>query len=344
MKFHIYDRLKDFMGVPTKNFRPKLSKDAQGVSSVIGTVLVLGLTITAITVILMLSMEVLKDAERSTQYQNVLSQFESLDATVEDMVREGNEAGRVTNIVFNDGRLIANKGNDIWILSYNLTGVNATMLDLEDGDNQTKVDTQGNVNIIIHWLGGENEGEVDFSNINKAPGDTIYTTHNITGTVKIEINNYTTNKTIGRLWVFNMACFEYQLDSKTCALENGGIISEMDGVGSVVNDPLFYEAEIEGVAGIEKILSMRFIQISPNSSYRGLRNINKVLVTLEKNRFGENAVVFGFKLEIYGEHADAWLRYFEMHHDFQRDGNTVTFNDLPAQFHLGYSEIGISYG
>ncbi len=340
----------------TRYRRHTLCADTLGASEIIGTVLVIAITIGAITIVLLLGLPTLERAQRDEQYRSMIAQFEIFDETVSNMVREGRHSQRPFQFSLGSGYLTAGVDQDRWVVTCQYHRSNRIeFVDLADGDNTTYLRSYNlalRVDIMIYWRHGLDHGETHLEE-NVMNNDTIRTRNAFRGVVELVATDHSTGNLLARAWLFETSAVAYHLDTASgkysLFYENGGLLKRPGSAEErFIGSPMVHEhTPEEGINGIDAILTMRAVLFDANTSFtsgsqrgEGSETLD-FLFNLDYNAPGENSQLENLIIEINGDHEDAWLDHLSDSYRFNRIGSRLEYMETPLRFHFGYSIMSI---
>jgi len=173
--------------------------------------------------------------------------------------------------------------------------------------------------------------------ISAGGGDTFICNSDLTGTIRIDLFDEDTDLLLGRFFVFDLgsiSCvFPSSFGTYQKIIENNGVLNSEPGLDEVEIDPSFSSSL--------NSLSMRVVQLrSVGPSTVGRYGKFTYGVSLLENYVRERfTTVFHLKIQVYGQHKDVWLQYFEKKYDFiPVDDNTVAHPGLDGATRLLLSQ------
>lgn len=328
----------------TKQIRTYISQDNHGVSTVIGSILIILIVIASIAIVLSWGMPYIEnkklDATKNTA-------FGHLNKMVEDtinIVREGyNNSAVINKVQVQNSYLSLNSSIDRFVICYSINdsyNFNVSNLD-DDGEfiitmndfyrtnNLAQIElyymeddpfvTAPSVNPKTLTIGsGITQNGNDF-NINPSIG----TSFSIKGTVIMNLSSSTA--IFGKIIIFDLGNIEYKIESSQgyyrYIIENGCIISSENNINNLMREPLFFSTD--------NITSFRIIQTRAANQVIGggtrgyMVDVKTKLIYSDVKELLQ--VIYNMTIDIYGDYSDVWFDYLENTHYFiMQDENTIS--------------------
>jgi len=282
--------------------------DCNGVTPVIGTLLVVMVVFSIVGSILIWGIPHFERNKIKSLLEGVYSQLEILEETLHELIYSDEKDVRESKLFIETGNLYFKTSTDrmIFLYSYN-SGYDFEIQGLNTiGKNFTLTMLQGIcTHLNITWT---SENGVTFSQTKPVMGNpsTVEVDREIKGTVSIFLYNDTI--LFGRVEVFDFNSILYELHSAFGTykffLNNGAIIVHYPINSSYLNSkPIVYKNK--------KIFSFHLIQLNSSKFLSGGGSLKyHFSINVISHIIIENNKISFLKIRIYGENKYAWHNYF----------------------------------
>jgi len=135
--------------------------------------------------------------------------------------------------------------------------------------------------------------------------------------IKIDIKNVGETEIIGRIWLFDVGSLSYEISSSSTThkviSENGGVISGRYNSYYLFNEPKIYNNDGTFVMRI-----IQFKPVSETTAGGGGKATYRISMKVNNSFIRENKVniLDYFKMQVFGDYADAWKNYFTLKQGF----------------------------
>ncbi|RLI49930.1 MAG: hypothetical protein DRP09_20320 [Candidatus Thorarchaeota archaeon] len=335
-------------------------RDCYAVSEVIGILFVLIIATTAISSITIWSNIRMSDQKSTIRVENLLEQFNTFDGFLNEMVGEGVNSSRIFAVTADEGQISITSYGTRFVFclphsTYNCTVSGFSLNDLDYSDNINfnfyLYNDSPTLNFSLYSLGNNTKLEYYLNSSPPTVSNNWYEysvsfNHLINGAVRIDIYNETSGVFIAELFVIDVGSLTYETQSNSgnsqVIVENGGIVFGRPGSYYLINEPTVYNSD--------GALVLRILQIQPGSemgtnigggaTYRFFTKIvkNDILYLSDDMQYSNSS----FKMQIFGDYADAWISYFTTRNNYfdQYDSSSFDAGTLHVNntyFTLAYS-------
>jgi len=327
----------------------RCSRRNKAVSPVIGTILVLAISLSTIASMLLWGIPYIESRKVNSMVTSVYNQFKTLDDALYLLVQQGLDASTVTSVAIEKGSININPIGERIIIFYSLdSDYNFNVSGLDDGDDSFKIKLEQapsppplphNCWMKVRWLND--------SYIRSTPTRRVgnsYVEFNFPRDIKnmVKINLYdgdNGNRNFGRIWLFDTGSITYDLPSSVgeykVVAENLGIVV-YSPAGPYLRDwPVIYNTT--------NSLSMRILNVRSSQGGSGA-GIYRFLIQVNDDECTEaNTQVYYFKIQIYGDCSTVWRDYFKSQHGFGEYGSGTLYRNI-QRFSLVYSLCNVNMG
>ena len=132
-----------------------------------------------------------------------------------------------------------------------------------------------------------------------------------------DIKNVGETEIIGRIWLFDVGSLSYEISSSSTThkviSENGGVISGRYNSYYLFNEPKIYNNDDTFVMRI-----IQFKPVSETTAGGGGKATYRISMKVNNSFIRENKVniLDYFKMQVFGDYADAWKNYFTLKQGF----------------------------
>lgn len=297
------------------------------VSEVVGYVLVTGITVLAITLVLLTSGPALDEIRSNQQHDSMLRYFHDLDQNF-DTILSGSPSGAapVWRVAMSSGSLSVDNGTDnMWVYATDHDEDHLTSYaEFNDEDNRFKIDVDGSLdgNLLANasvWEGGEDtEITADVSSAASGATHEITLRETDTGrdvplagnTVQVEFEDSgNTDGVFSQAWITDAGTIEWANpggDLDRIVYQNTAIIALVDGGQVLHNDPRIKPTQdLEGDNVYDYI---RLATVNGSASIGG-RTTASVLLSSQGN-YERHSTTTAERVQLYPpvNTAEAWER------------------------------------
>ncbi len=334
-----------------------------GVSEVVGTILVLGIITSSVTLTLVHYTPLIDEKKADISLNSALIQFGTMNKIIQDTVSQGVHCNRVYRFVTDQGTINIDSKGDRFIIYYsNDTDYDFTVAGLDDDNNEFTICqcsgwtapqcTIDYLNGNFDNIGGQNQ--MDCTYYTNGKSYTISGTRfPLTGSVKIDIVNMGPGMPgipplhqVGCIWLFDAGSITFQSSSPSgtnrIIAENGAVIQTYpSGDGWLSREPVVFNQSNHFV--------LNMIQINGSTGSGGPGTYKFYLEVENRSLLVNNQPVYNFNIQVVGDHSDAWLNYFKNTYGFKIVGNTAQLSDRtpptpPLQFTLVQARCNMVVG
>ena len=330
----------------------RCSRRNKAVSPVIGTILVLAISLSTIASMLLWGIPYIESRKVNSMVTSVYNQFKTLDDALYLLVQQGLDASTVTSVAIEKGSININPIGERIIIFYSLNSdYNFSVSGLDDGNNTFKIRLEDDSSydsidsrVVATWLDPSSPSlpEIRIGTISKDRFTTFQfgQDKDIKNMVRIDlINNTFGGQLFGRIWLFDTGSITYDLPSSVgeykVVAENLGIVV-YSPAGPYLRDwPVIYNTTDS--------LSMRILNVRSSQGGSGA-GIYRFLIQVNDDECTEaNRQVYYFKIQIYGDYSTVWRDYFKSQHGFGEYGSGTLYRNI-QRFSLVYSLCNVNMG
>ena len=316
------------------------------VSSVVGTILIIAIAITAIATVLGWGLPYMQSVKEQSQVESVTNQLENFNDLVKEVCREGKNASTIARIAIKDGTLYLDSDGERFVIIYSMNTANDYNFTVSDLDNDNEsfslsCSQSFTCTATATWL-NDSHTDTDTEDVGSTPRWFNFN-RGINGMVRINLTNSGT--LVGRIWVFDTGAIRYELIGNGwyyILLENGGIITANSPTGGYLQDVYYWKKGSHFALKMYQLNPSSEVTLSGATTYRFMLRSNGTY--LRENR---NETTYNFKIQVFGNFREAWFDYFEWNLGFKESGDTIylpTYTQSnPMTFSLTQSVCDVSY-
>jgi hypothetical protein len=340
------------------------SYNNQGISEVLGFILILLMVTGVIAAINFWAIPYIDEKKATAHQESALLQFNAISEIVNSLINQGPGSSNSITLDLNKGDLFIEEKGERFVIYYPLFDYGSDIEDAFDFDVFDFEET--NFKITINNADFDNKAldffiedivSRDFTTISIGIDKNIEFTiiqwaapPSLTNNISIHItdsSNPLDIKEYGRIWVFDVGCLDFNIatssNSRSIRFENGGIISKSDSKNGYM-----YTLPINWVNNLldgSKICSFRIIKLQSDESlgvnsvgFTGSINVIFHLSNLKSMTFSDSLYITGdlrssqIRLKIIGDEAAtaAWKIYFK---------NKLNFSENTLDNYLYISKV-----
>lgn len=274
-----------------------------GVSPVVGTVLLIAIMLVTVTAILQWGVPALQAMERRSQYRSARSAMVVLDGVVDETLPETGSS-RQANIPADDAGVFLDPHVDPFAVAWSYSGGEVTFSDVDDGDPDIDFSTSLSVATcsFIHF---DHEGVRTSTETTSPSSGTCTASEDLNETHTLELRD-SDGDDVARIWIFHPGRIRYEATPAagkiTLDYHNGAVASELDGDPWLVDDPLILKLEPDG-------LTVGLIDLSGEASVASGSTV-RVQATLQDSTV-RNETETPTRVDLYplGDLGEGWRRY-----------------------------------
>jgi hypothetical protein len=325
--------------------------DNQGVSEVIGLVVIVMIATTSIGIVVFWGVPMMESRKVFVRVDSTLKQFEDLNDVIKKVSSRGVNTSEKFDFVTDAGQISVGDDNERFVLYYSINSdfeFSVSGFDKGEDDAEFTIDISDgepdNPVLAIYHL---DDPDLDETGIVINPPVPVQVTNPIKGAVRIDIYDIINeNDVYGRIWLFDTKSISYELSVaegiyKVIA-ENGAVVHISPYSNRLYDTPnLHYKNNSDLpqdsvlVMHINTIKSKGYISGSGMGRYNFIIKSNRSLV--QENRI---TIPDTFNIMIYGRQnvVDAWVDYYKSQ-GFSLDDNVLSIEDKGGSliFSLIYS-------
>lgn len=306
------------------------NRENYALSAVFGLILVVSIVTMTITAILGWALPQIESKKADIRLENALNQLTAINNVFKDRISQGVGSSSIVKFVADVGNIqISGRSGTRFVIYYSLKNVFIYTFNVSGFGENNFTFTPGplfdgnNVWINTTDLSTGTTESVSLSGVAKYQQyDVSYLYISLKDAIRIDIHTTTlVDAPVGRIWLFDVGSINYEVSSssgvRSAIVENGGVISGRSNSYYLIDEPNIYNND--------DLLTMRIIQFKPDSETTagGGKATYRFSMEIDNSFVRENKINISdyFKMQIFGDYADAWINYFMSQQGFNQ------FND-----------------
>jgi hypothetical protein len=331
----------------------------QGVSEIIGLVVIVMIATTSIGIVVFWGVPMMESQKVFVRVDSALKQFEDLNDVIKKVSSRGVNTSEKFDFVTDAGQISVGVDNERFVLYYSITSdFEFSASGFDKGGDDKKFTISGlsesdreDLRLAIYHLDNHilNE-EIIVIGVDGV----VSIANSIKGAVRIDIHEKDDKSDVyGRIWVFDTKSISYELSVAegiyTVIAENGAVVHISPYSNRLYDTPnLHYKNNSESpqdsilIMHINNIKSKGYLAGSGMGRYNFIIKSNRSSVQENRIQIPEN-----FSMLIYGRTnvVDAWVNYYKSQ-GFSLDNNVLSIEDRRSSliFSLIYSVSDVWFG